>query len=169
MKKLKNIFVLTLSIIIMLFSLTCYAALPDEAFSAEKLFVGGSFAAASQLYGNPVSSKMGNDKSTINYYKTPNGIIGVVMGMDSTIGRIIINEAGGKTAAGIQVGSTISEVNNIYGRPTFTGKDYYSKKGSVLDVFTYNRELPQQRLKQLSITMENNKVVRIVISYGMNY
>ncbi len=163
---MRKLILTVFAVVTVMFSLTCYASLPDEAFSAEDLTLGQSFSDAMEKYGIPVDSRTQNDKSVVHNLRTPNGVIGVRTSDNGIISGLYINTPGCKTTAGIKIGSSIEEVKKAYGQPTLIGKDYYSKKGSVLDILTYNKPMPQRRLKQFSFQIENNKVTNIRITEG---
>ena len=151
MKHTKKFLTVTLTMLSMLFCLTCYAELADEEFSAEKLYAGDPFGTVTSLYGKPVSENMMNNKAIYYEYETPNGKLKVReennKNGNKTIGEIRIEEGSNcKTYSGAGIGTTMDKIKSIYGTPTFENKDQYTKRGTTLTNLVYNKPMPEKRL-----------------------
>ena len=163
MNRLRNMLTVLLTTTVILTCLTCYAALPDEEFSAESIYLGDTIQAVRTLYGEPVSGKMNNAKQYVFQFRTPNGLIEVTSEDNQTVCGLFITNEKLETGAFIKLGSTKEDIIEKYGEPTFQRKDFYSKA----DILTYSKPGAGRKAKKMIFWLENNKVktIRIIEEY----
>ena len=155
MKKiLTTLFIITAT----LFSLTCYAQLPEDKFIIGGLFLRQNESDVEEIYGPPTDVKENKiEKTTIKKY-----IPGVVVVYKDTTYAIIISTPEVSTESGINTDSKEEDIYKTYGPPD---QSYFDPMNNTTRYIKYKHKNPKEDFwKEMMFVIENKKINRIIIS-----
>ncbi len=155
---MKKIFTAICIFTLMIFCTTCFAELPDEEFSAEKIYLDDELSDVKNLYGEPLEEHISYDKKIKRIFQTPKGKLLISFNDRDKVDGISIMEGTSETGSFIKINSTAQEVIEKYGEPTRVDKNA-SNNYTIM----YRNPVKNYKIKTMIFNIKENKVTNIII------